>query len=134
MHAASRHGTPSLTSLRKDDEVSCEVRPQRSPIQNLTSLDQAYLQSPDEDCISHSATHTAKFGGNPPILSLISGFKTLEFIFSFFEMAGWGNLVSWAFCHIWTETKGPKIGWSHKRTDRPCRFRPALESPKGVRL
>ena len=28
MHAASRHGTPSLTSLPKDDEVSCEVRPQ----------------------------------------------------------------------------------------------------------
>ena len=26
MHAASRHGTPSLTSLPKDDEVSCEVR------------------------------------------------------------------------------------------------------------
>ena len=30
MHAASRHGTPSLTSLPKDDEVSCEVRPPRS--------------------------------------------------------------------------------------------------------
>ena len=27
MHAASRHETPSLTSLPKDDEVSCEVRP-----------------------------------------------------------------------------------------------------------
>ena len=26
MHAAARHGTPSLTSLPKDDEVSCEVR------------------------------------------------------------------------------------------------------------
>ena len=35
MHAASRHGTPSLTSLPKDDEVSCEVSPQRSPIRNL---------------------------------------------------------------------------------------------------
>ena len=27
MHAASRHGTPSLTSLPKDDEMICEVRP-----------------------------------------------------------------------------------------------------------
>ena len=27
VHAASRYGTPSLTSLPKDDEVSCEVRP-----------------------------------------------------------------------------------------------------------
>ena len=34
MHAASRHGTTSLTSLPKDDEVSCEVRPPRSPIQS----------------------------------------------------------------------------------------------------
>ena len=41
VHAASRHGTPSLTSLPKDDEVSCEVRPPRSPIRSLTSLDQA---------------------------------------------------------------------------------------------
>ena len=38
MHAASRHGTPSLTSLPKDGEVSCEVRPQWSPIRILTSL------------------------------------------------------------------------------------------------
>ena len=30
MHAASRHGTPNSTSLPKDDEVSCEVRPPRS--------------------------------------------------------------------------------------------------------
>ena len=37
MHAASRHGTPSLTSLPKDDEVSGEVMP-------------------DEDCITHLAT------------------------------------------------------------------------------
>ena len=29
MQAASRHGTPSLTSLPKDDEVSREVRPPR---------------------------------------------------------------------------------------------------------
>ena len=36
MHAASRQGTPSLTSLSKDDEVSCEVRPPRSPIRSLT--------------------------------------------------------------------------------------------------
>ena len=27
VHAAPRHGAPSLTSLPKDDEVSCEVRP-----------------------------------------------------------------------------------------------------------
>ena len=39
VHAASRHGTPSLTSLPKDGEVSCEVRPPRSPIRSLTSLD-----------------------------------------------------------------------------------------------
>ena len=32
MHAASRHGTPGLTFLPKDDEVSCEVRPPRSPV------------------------------------------------------------------------------------------------------
>ena len=51
MHAASRHGTPSLTSLAKDGEVNGEVRPPRSPIQSLTSL-----ESPDENCISHSAT------------------------------------------------------------------------------
>ena len=43
MHAASRHGTPSLTSFPKDGKVSCEVRPQWSPIRNLTSLDQALL-------------------------------------------------------------------------------------------
>ena len=59
MYAASRHGTPSLTSLPKDDEVSCEVRSPWSPIQSLTSPDQAQLQSPDEDCITHSATHPA---------------------------------------------------------------------------
>ena len=55
VHAASRHGTPTLTSLPKDDEVSCEdemscedevsceVRPPspRSPIRSLTSLDRA---------------------------------------------------------------------------------------------
>ena len=35
MHAASRHGTPSLTSLSKDDVVSCEVRPPMSFIQSL---------------------------------------------------------------------------------------------------
>ena len=63
VHAASRHGTPSLTSLPKDGEVSCEVRPPRSPILSFTSLDRAYLQSPDEDCISHSATHFARSRG-----------------------------------------------------------------------
>ena len=41
VHAVSRHGTLNLTPLPKDDEVSCEVRPQWSPIRNLTSLDQA---------------------------------------------------------------------------------------------
>ena len=51
---------PLLTSLPRDDEVSCEVRPPRSPIRSLTSLHQVELQSPDEDCISHSATHPAK--------------------------------------------------------------------------
>ena len=35
MHAAARHGTPRLTSLPKDDEVRCEVRPPRSPIWSL---------------------------------------------------------------------------------------------------
>ena len=51
VHAASRHGTPGLTW---DDEVSCEVRAPRTPIQSLTSLDRAQLQL--SDCISHSAT------------------------------------------------------------------------------
>ena len=37
MHAASRHGTPSLTSLPKDGGVSCFGRSSgRSPIQFLT--------------------------------------------------------------------------------------------------
>ena len=31
MHAAVRHGTPSLTSLPKDSEVHHEVRPPSSP-------------------------------------------------------------------------------------------------------
>ena len=57
MHAASRRGIPTLTSPLKDNEVSCDIRPPRSPIQSLTSLDQAKLQSPDKDCISHLATH-----------------------------------------------------------------------------
>ena len=51
----ARHGTPTLTSLPKDDEVSCKVRPPRSPIRSLNSLDRAQLQSSDEDCISHSS-------------------------------------------------------------------------------
>ena len=72
MHAVSRHGTPSLTSLLKDDEVSCEVRPPRSPIPNLTSLDQAELQSPDEDCISHSASH--------PVNSIVSLLAWCDFM------------------------------------------------------
>ena len=57
MHTASRHGTPNLTSLPKDDEVSCEVRPLRSPIPSLTLLGRAEIQSPNIDCISHYATH-----------------------------------------------------------------------------
>ena len=57
VHAASRHGTPSLTSLPKDDEVSCEVRPPRLPIRSLTSLDRALLQLPDENLLRHSATY-----------------------------------------------------------------------------
>ena len=37
MHASSRHGTPSLTSLPKDGGVSCISRSSgRSPIQFLT--------------------------------------------------------------------------------------------------
>ena len=36
MHAASGHGTLSLGSLPKDDEVSCEARPPGSPIRSLT--------------------------------------------------------------------------------------------------
>ena len=60
MHAAVRHGTPSLTSLPEDVKVSCEVRPTRSPFQSFTSLDQAYIQSPDEkDCTSCFAIHSA---------------------------------------------------------------------------
>ena len=47
MDAASRHGTTNLTSLPKDDEVSGEVRPPRSPIRSLTSLDRAKLRLPD---------------------------------------------------------------------------------------
>ena len=47
MHAASRHGTPSLTSHPKDDEGSCEVRPPRSPIRCLTSLDRAFAHGVD---------------------------------------------------------------------------------------
>ena len=70
MHAASRHGTPNLTSLPKDDEVSCEVRPPGSPIRSLTSLDRAKVQSPDEDCISHSATQPAGLGHMPGKLQL----------------------------------------------------------------
>ena len=36
MHAASRHGTPSLTSLPKDDGVSCFGRSSgRSPIRKV---------------------------------------------------------------------------------------------------
>ena len=61
MHAAVKHGIPSLTLLPKDGEVSCEVRPSRSPIWSLTSLDQAKLQSPDEDCISRTATDVLRF-------------------------------------------------------------------------
>ena len=38
MHAASMHGTPILTSLPKDDELSCKVRPPKSCIWSLTSL------------------------------------------------------------------------------------------------
>ena len=38
MHAASRHGTPSLTSLPKDDEVSSEIRPPRPSIQSFKSI------------------------------------------------------------------------------------------------
>ena len=44
MHVAVMHGTPSLTSLPKDGEESCEVRTARSLIQSLTSRDLAYLQ------------------------------------------------------------------------------------------
>ena len=39
--SVSGHGTPSLTSLPKYGEVNCEVRPPRSPIRSLTSLDRA---------------------------------------------------------------------------------------------
>ena len=63
VYPASRHGTPSLTSLSKDDEVSCKVRPPRSPIRNLTSLDRASLQLPGEHCLSHSATQTVTSDG-----------------------------------------------------------------------
>ena len=63
VHAGSGHGSPSLTSLPKDDEMSCELRPPRSPIRSLTLLDRAYLQSPDEDCTSHSTTHPVSAQG-----------------------------------------------------------------------
>ena len=39
MYAAVRHGASSL--LSKDDKVSCEVRPPRSLIGSLTSLERA---------------------------------------------------------------------------------------------
>ena len=44
--------------------MSCEVRSRWSPMQSLTSPDQAYLQSLDEDCISHLATHPVRFNGS----------------------------------------------------------------------
>ena len=46
LHAVSRHGTPSLTSLLKDGGVSCFGRSSgRSPIQFLTVHSHAQLQS-----------------------------------------------------------------------------------------
>ena len=59
MHAAMRYGTPSLMSLSKDGEVSCEVRPLRSPNQSLTSLDLAELHSRDQNCIRRLVTYPA---------------------------------------------------------------------------
>ena len=55
-----KHGTPRLTSPPKDGEVSCEARLPRSHIRSLTSLDRAELKSPDEYCISRSATHPTR--------------------------------------------------------------------------
>ena len=44
MHAASRHGIPSLTSLPKDGGVSCFGRSSgRSPIQFLTVHSHAFF-------------------------------------------------------------------------------------------
>ena len=77
MHTASRHGTPSLASLPKDDEVNCAVRPPRSPIQRLTS--------PDEDCISHFATHLAVLPGWGTQYVLLTGCALLPgYHFHFF--------------------------------------------------
>ena len=52
MHAAVRHGTPSLTSLKKDGEVSCEVRPPRSDLRGQTSE----VTHPESDLTRQSLT------------------------------------------------------------------------------
>ena len=66
MHAAMRHGAPSLMSLPKDGKVGCEVRPSRSPIRSLNLLDRAHLHSTTKTetmttkTISRAATHPSK--------------------------------------------------------------------------
>ena len=57
MHAASRHGTTSLSSFPKD-EVSCEVRPPRSPIRNLTSLDRASARFAKDSILTTNVNRT----------------------------------------------------------------------------
>ena len=67
MHAASGHGTPSLTSLPKDDGVSCFGRSSgRSPIQFfdrtqpcLTSVKLMELAGP----LGHSSTQYFSISG-----------------------------------------------------------------------
>ena len=44
-----RHGTPSLTSLSKDGEMSCEVRPPRLPTWRTKLSSVLYV-----DCINES--------------------------------------------------------------------------------
>ena len=58
MHATSRHGTPSLTSLPKDGWVSCFGRSSgRLPIQFLTVHSHAYLQLSWWNWLGRLATH-----------------------------------------------------------------------------
>ena len=68
MHAASRHGTPSLTSLPKDDEVSCEVRPLRSPTHQNISIQLSQI-------INESFQSIGIFPDNLKIAKVIPIFK-----------------------------------------------------------
>ena len=49
MHAASRHGTPSLTSLPKDVGVSCFGRSSISSTDSRISNNRSLLDSPSKN-------------------------------------------------------------------------------------